>query len=127
MAASLAVTSTNFQQQVLESDVPVLVDFWAEWCGPCKAIGPSIEQLATEYAGKAKVFKLDVDSEGDLAQQYGVMSIPALLVFKGGKEIDRMVGAAPKAQIAALIDRALYPDIAGYWVNGICPTHPKSP
>jgi len=107
MASNLAVTSSSFDQSVLKSDVPVLVDFWAEWCGPCKAIGPSIEQLATEYAGKAKVFKLDVDSEGDLAQQYGVMSIPALLVFKGGKEVDRMVGAAPKAQIAALIDRAL--------------------
>jgi len=107
MASNLAVTSSEFEQQVLKSDVPVLVDLWAEWCGPCKAIGPSIEQLATEYTGKAKVFKLDVDSEGDLAMQYGVMSIPALLVFKGGKEVDRMVGAAPKAQIAALIDRAL--------------------
>ena len=107
MASNLSVTSTSFEESVLKSDVPVLVDFWAEWCGPCKAIGPSIEQLASEYAGKAKVFKLDVDSEGDLAQQYGVMSIPALLVFKGGKEVDRMVGAAPKAQIAALIDRAL--------------------
>ena len=107
MASNLAVTSTNFEESVLKSDVPVLVDFWAEWCGPCKAIGPSIEQLAAEYTGKAKVYKLDVDTEGDLAQQYGVMSIPALLVFKGGKEVDRMVGAAPKAQIAALIDRAL--------------------
>ena len=107
MGSKLAVTSSSFEQDVLKSDVPVLVDFWAEWCGPCKAIGPSIEALAEEYAGKAKVFKLDVDSEGDLAQQYGVMSIPALLVFKGGKEVDRMVGAAPKPQIAALIDRAL--------------------
>ncbi len=107
MASNLAVTSKNFDVDVLKSDVPVLVDFWAEWCGPCKAIGPSIEQLATEYTGKAKVFKLDVDTEGEIAQQYGVMSIPALLIFKGGKEVDRMVGAAPKAQIAALIDRAL--------------------
>ena len=107
MAANLAVTASTFDQNVLNSEVPVLVDFWAEWCGPCKAIGPSIEQLASEYDGKAKVYKLDVDSEGELAQQYGVMSIPALLVFKGGKEVDRMVGAAPKAQIAALIDRAL--------------------
>ena len=107
MASNLAVITSSFEQSVLKSDVPVLVDFWAEWCGPCKAIGPSIEQLAAEYEGKAKVFKLDVDSEGELAQQYGVMSIPALLVFKGGKEVDRMVGAAPKAQIAALIDRAL--------------------
>jgi thioredoxin 1 len=107
MASNLAVTSSSFEEHVLKSDVPVLVDFWAEWCGPCKAIGPSIEALASEYAGKAKVFKLDVDTEGEIAQQYGVMSIPALLVFKGGKEIDRMVGAAPKATIAALIDRAL--------------------
>ncbi len=107
MAANLAVTSSEFEQNVLKSELPVLVDFWAEWCGPCKAIGPSIEQLATEYAGKAKVYKLDVDSEGELAMQYGVMSIPALLVFKDGKEVDRMVGAAPKAQIAALLDRAL--------------------
>lgn len=107
MAANLAVTASEFDQQVLASDVPVLVDFWAEWCGPCKAIGPSIEQLATEYDGRAKVFKLDVDNDGELASKYGVMSIPALVVFKGGKEVDRMVGAAPKAQIAALIDRAL--------------------
>jgi len=107
MAANLKVTSAEFDQQVLKSDVPVLVDFWAEWCGPCKAIGPSIEQLAGEYDGKAKVYKVDVDSDGDLASKYNVMSIPALLVFKGGKEVDRMVGAAPKQQIAQLIDRAL--------------------
>jgi len=101
------MTSSEFDQQVLKSEVPVLVDFWAEWCGPCKAIGPSIEQIASEYTGKAKVYKVDVDSEGDLAQRYGIMSIPALVVFKGGKEVDRMVGAAPKPQIAALIERAL--------------------
>jgi thioredoxin 1 len=107
MASNMAVTTAEFDSQVLQSDVPVLIDFWAPWCGPCKAIGPSIEQLATEYAGKAKVYKVDVDSEGDLAMKYGVMSIPALIVFKGGKEVDRMVGAAPKPQIAALIERAL--------------------
>jgi thioredoxin 1 len=107
MAAGLAVSSSEFEEQVLNSEVPVLVDFWAEWCGPCKAIGPSIEQLATEYEGRAKVVKVDVDSNGDLATKFGVMSIPALIVFKGGKEVDRMVGAAPKPQIAALIDRAL--------------------
>ncbi|AIE86872.1 thioredoxin [Fimbriimonas ginsengisoli] len=107
MASHLSMTTAEFDQQVLQSDVPVLVDFWAEWCGPCKAIGPSIEQLAVDYAGRAKVVKIDVDSEGDLAQRYGIMSIPALVVFKGGKEVDRMVGAAPKPQIAALIDRAL--------------------
>jgi len=107
MAANLAMTAAEFEQQVLKSDVPVLVDFWAEWCGPCKAIGPSIEQLSEEYSGKAKVFKVDVDNEGELAQQFGIMSIPALIVFKGGKEVDRMVGAAPKAQIAALLDRQI--------------------
>jgi thioredoxin 1 len=107
MAANLAMTSSEFESQVLQSDVPVLVDFWAEWCGPCKAIGPSVEQLAAEYDGKAKVYKVDVDREGDLAQRFGIMSIPALIVFKGGKEVDRMVGAAPKPQLAALIDRHL--------------------
>lgn len=107
MASNLAVKGTEFEEKVLQSDKPVLVDFWAEWCGPCKAIGPSIEQLATEYAGKASIYKVDVDQEGELASQYGVMSIPALLVFKNGKVVDQMVGAAPKAQIAALLDRAI--------------------
>ena len=103
----LTLTEANFAQEVIQSPVPVLVDFWVEWCGPCKAIGPSVEQLATEYAGKARVFKLDVDHDPMIASNYGVMSIPALLVFKGGKVVDQMVGAAPKATIAQLIDRAL--------------------
>ena len=107
MAAQLAMTTTRFEEEVLKSDVPVLVDFWAEWCGPCKMIGPSIEALASEYAGKAKVFKVDVDSEGELAQQYGVMSIPALIVFKDGKVADRMTGAAPKPQLEAFLKRSL--------------------
>lgn len=107
MASNLALSSNDFKAQVLESDVPVLVDFWAEWCAPCKMIGPSIEELATEYAGRAKVFKVDVDQAGELASSLGIMSIPALLVFKGGKVVDQMVGAAPKPQIAAFLDRAL--------------------
>jgi thioredoxin 1 len=107
MASNLALLGSQFEQEVLGSDVPVLVDFWAEWCGPCKAIGPSIEQLASEYEGKAKVYNIDVDANGEIAMKYGIMSIPALVVFKGGKEVDRMVGAAPKAQIAQLIERAL--------------------
>lgn len=101
----MAMTTARFDAEVLGSEQPVLIDFWAEWCSPCRAIGPFVEQLAGEYEGKAKVFKVDVDSEGDLAQRYGIMSIPALIVFKGGKEVDRMVGAAPKAQLAALLDR----------------------
>ncbi len=108
MAADLAINNTaEFQEKVLGSDLPVLVDFWAPWCGPCRAIAPAVEELATEYAGKAKVFKIDVDQVGEVAQNYGVMSIPALLVFKGGKVVDKQVGAGPKSQIAALIDRAL--------------------
>lgn len=108
MAAELAINSSaEFQEKVLGSDVPVLVDFWAPWCGPCRAIAPAVEELATEYSGKAKVFKIDVDQVGEVAQNYGVMSIPALLVFKGGKVVDKQVGAGPKSQIAALIDRAL--------------------
>jgi thioredoxin 1 len=83
------------------------VDFWAEWCGPCKAIGPYVEEIASEYSGKARVFKVDVDSDHELAAKYGIMSIPALLVFKGGKEVDRHVGAMPKAGIQGLIDRHL--------------------
>jgi thioredoxin 1 len=107
MASNLSIDSSRFETEVINSEVPVLVDFWAEWCGPCKAIGPSIEKLAEEFEGRAKVFKLDVDSEGDLAMKYGIMSIPALVLFKGGKDVDRMVGAAPKPQIAALIERHL--------------------
>ncbi|MEI7986158.1 MAG: thioredoxin [Armatimonadota bacterium] len=108
MAADLAINNTaEFQEKVLGSDLPVLVDFWAPWCGPCRAIAPAVEELATEYAGKARVFKIDVDQVGEVAQNYGVMSIPALLVFKGGKVVDKQVGAGPKSQIAALIDRAL--------------------
>ncbi len=108
MAADMIINSTaEFNEKVLGSDVPVLVDFWATWCGPCRAIAPAIEELATEYAGKAKVYKVDVDSHGEIAGQFGVMSIPALFVFKDGKVVDKQVGAGPKAQIAALIDRAL--------------------
>lgn len=107
MGANLAVTTTDFEEKVLKSTIPVLVDFWAEWCMPCKMIGPSIEQLATEYAGKAGVYKVDVDKDGDIASKYGVMGIPALLLFKDGKLADQMVGAAPKEKIAAMLDRAL--------------------
>lgn len=105
MGAELAVRGSEFDEKVLGSEIPVLVDFWAEWCGPCKAIGPSIEQISGEYDGRAKVYKVDVDQEGDIAMRYGIMSIPALVVFKGGKEVDRMVGAAPKATIASMLDR----------------------
>ncbi len=101
---SNAVTTSDFEKEVLQSDVPVLVDFWAVWCGPCKMIGPSIDELSSEYAGKAKVLKCDVDNEAEVAGKYGVMSIPTLLFFKGGKVVDQIVGAAPKKQIASKLD-----------------------
>ena len=100
-------TTIDFQKEVLDSPVPVLVDFSAEWCGPCHMIEPAVNELARELEGKAKVVKVDVDANSDVAGKYGVMSIPALLVFKGGQEVDRMVGAAPKARIADLIKKHL--------------------
>lgn len=105
MGANLAIGTADFEKEVLQSDVPVLVDFWATWCGPCIAIAPHVEAIAEELTGKAKVYKVDVDADGDLAGRYGVMSIPALIVFKGGQEVDRMVGAAPRDQIKALLSR----------------------
>ena len=107
MAANLAMSTAEFEKEVLQSDVPVLVDFWATWCGPCVAIAPAVEQLAAEFDGKAKGFKVNVDEEGELAMKFGIMSIPALIVFKNGQEVDRMVGAGPKDQIKSLIERHL--------------------
>ncbi len=107
MTANIGLTTDRFEAEVLKSDVPVLVDFWAEWCGPCKMIGPSIEALASEYAGKAKVFKVNVDEESSIAETYGIMSIPALLIFKDGKVADRMVGAGPKPKIEEFLKRSL--------------------
>lgn len=99
------MTADEFDQKVLQSDVPVLIDFWATWCGPCTAIAPHVEAISEELDGKARVFKVDVDSEGDLAARFGVMSIPALLVFKDGQEVDRKVGAGSKEEIKALIEK----------------------
>lgn len=96
---AIAFTDTNFKNEVLESDVPVLVDFYADWCGPCKMMSPLVEELATEYAGKAKVGKLNVDESGNTAQKYKVMSIPTLLIIKKGQVVDQIVGAVPKQQL----------------------------
>ena len=100
-------TSGNWNEKVLQSDKPVLVDFWAEWCGPCRMIGPIVEEIAKEYDGKAVVGKLNVDENGDIAGNYGIRSIPTLLVFKGGQIVDKIVGAVPKPSITQKIDAAL--------------------
>ena len=99
MGKAVEVTDSTFEQEVLQSAQPVLVDFWAVWCGPCKAIAPIVEELAGEYEGKLKVMKLDVDDNPRTATAYGVQSIPTLLVFKGDKPAERIVGAVPKNMI----------------------------
>lgn len=101
MSDALEINSTNFQGEVIESDIPVLIDFWAEWCGPCKALSPIIDELAGEYAGKVKIAKLDVDAEPGLAGQYGVLSIPMVALFKDGQVIERSVGLKPKDRLVA--------------------------
>ncbi len=101
MANAVEITSTNFQGEVIESDLPVLIDFWAEWCGPCRMIAPAIEELAGDYAGRVKVAKLDVDAEPGLASRYGVLSIPMIALFKDGEMVERVVGARPKDRIAS--------------------------
>lgn len=95
----------TFEQAVLQSDVPVLVDFWAAWCGPCKAIAPVLDELSSEYEGKARIVKIDVDSNPNLAAQYGIRSIPSLFVFKNGEKVDNVVGAQPKSQLSALLNK----------------------
>ena len=95
MGNALAVTSGNFDAEVLQSKEPVLVDFWAAWCGPCRAIAPAVEQLAAEHGGKLKVMKMDVDESGDIAARYGIVSIPTLILFKGGQDVERQVGVPP--------------------------------
>ncbi len=102
-----AITQKEWQTEVLESDVPVLVDFWAVWCGPCRLIAPIVEELANQYAGKLKVYKVDVDKEQQLAVQYGIMSIPTLLLFKDGRVVEQIVGALPKGAIEQKIARHL--------------------
>jgi thioredoxin 1 len=104
---ALEFTDANFQEEVLSSSGPVLVDFWAEWCGPCKAIGPTIEELATEYADKAKIGKVDIDSNRDIAMQYNIQSIPSILIFKDGQVIETFVGMKSKEDLAAAIDAAM--------------------
>jgi thioredoxin 1 len=107
MAKPMTLTDENFDTEVLSSDVPVLVDFWAEWCGPCKMIAPSVEELANEYEGKVKVGKLDVDSNQNVASNYGIRSIPSLLIFKDGQVVEQIVGAVPKNHIKSKLEAVL--------------------
>ena len=102
---ALQFTDANFKDEVINADLPVLVDFYADWCGPCKMIAPIVTQLATELEGKVKIGKLDVDANGATAQNYRVMSIPTLLIFKGGEVVDTIVGAVPKNQLEAKLEK----------------------
>ncbi len=95
----IEITDANFEQEVLKSDKPVLIDFWAVWCGPCKMIAPVVEEIATEYDGKLKVGKLDVDNNPEVSMKFGIRSIPTLMVFKGGKVVEQIIGAVPKRNL----------------------------
>ena len=101
--AELKITRENFENEVMKSNIPVLIDFWAPWCGPCRMMGPIIEQLAEEYEGKAKVGKVNVDEEGELSQAFGVMSIPTIVLVKYGKVVKQAVGARPKTEVEAML------------------------
>ena len=107
MAEPFEATEDNWDDQVLKSELPVLVDFWAEWCGPCKMIAPSVHDMAVEYDGKLTVAKLDVDSAPNIAMKYGVRSIPALIFFKDGQPVDQIVGAVPKAALKKKVDSVI--------------------
>ena len=101
--AELKITRENFENEVMKSNIPVLIDFWAPWCGPCRMMGPIIEQLAEEYEGKAKVGKVNVDEEGELSQAFGVMSIPTIVLVIDGKVVKQAVGARPKTEVEAML------------------------
>ena len=102
MSSGITITGSNFEAEVLQSPVPVLIDFWASWCGPCKMIGPLMDQLAEEYSGKLKVGKVNVDEETALAERHGIVSIPTMILYKDGSPVGQKVGAVPKGDIESL-------------------------
>ena len=107
MSLSVNISDDTFEDEVIKSEVPVLVDFWAEWCGPCKIIAPIVEELAGEFNGKMKFTKLDVDSNPKVATKYGIRGIPTLLIFSGGEPVDQVVGAVPKAVLKRRLEDAI--------------------
>jgi len=107
MSAALQVTDASFKQDVLESEVPVLVDFWAPWCGPCLMVAPVVDEIAAQYEGQVKVVKLNTDENPNVASQYGIRSIPTLMIFKGGQRVDMVVGAVPKTTLANTLEKYL--------------------
>ena len=107
MSSATAVSDASFEQDVLKSDVPVLVDFWAPWCGPCRMVAPIVDEIAKEFDGKIKVFKLNTDENPNVARQFGIRSIPTLMVFKDGQKVDTVVGAVPKTTLSSTISKYL--------------------
>jgi len=105
MSTAVAVTDASFKQDVLDSDVPVLVDFWAPWCGPCRMVAPVVDEIAQQYEGQIKVVKLNTDENPNVASQYGIRSIPTLMIFKGGQRVDMVVGAVPKTTLANTLEK----------------------
>ncbi len=107
MSAAAAVTDATFKQEVLDSELPVLVDFWAPWCGPCRMVAPVVDEIAGQYEGKVRVVKVNTDENPTVASQYGIRSIPTLMIFKGGQRVDMVVGAVPKTTLADTLEQYL--------------------
>jgi len=107
MSSAAQVTDATFKEEVIESDVPVLVDFWAPWCGPCRMVAPVVDEISEQYQGQIKVVKINTDENPNVASQYGIRSIPTLMIFKGGQKVDMVVGAVPKTTLASTLDKYL--------------------